>query len=281
MKRLAVIADIHGNSVALQAVLADIRAQRKIDHFLILGDLAVFGPDPYGVIALLRDVYPAFHVCGNTDRYLVEKKYPTGSGSQSWQSQVLASFPWTAEQLGQSGLQFLSRLPTQHLLSFSPKHTVLAVHGSARNDEDNIRPSTTETELAPMLGNMAYNLMLCAHTHVPFDRTVAGRRVVNVGSVGLPFDGDPRASYGLIDLLPNGEYHVDIRRVSYDIEAAVDLLFAAKHPATEITAYNLRTARPLSQDLIYTEQMRRRTVSASTQPHLISPVESQSAYAVA
>lgn len=258
MTTLAVLSDIHGNSLALQAVLADLEAQGGADHIINLGDLAVFGPDPVGVISLLKNYGAMYYVCGNTDRYLVEEQYPGTPGGEDWESQVLASFPWTAYQLGRRGLNFLANLPTQQLLQFGPQHKILAVHGSPRSDEENMRPDTPEAELAAMLPtNQDYNLLLCAHTHLPFDRLVAGRRVLNVGSVGLPFDGDPRASYALINLQPGGHYEIKLRRVTYDIEAVVRQLEAVDHPTAEISTYNLRTARPLGNKLIYTEEMRR------------------------
>jgi diadenosine tetraphosphatase ApaH/serine/threonine PP2A family protein phosphatase len=133
----------------------------------------------------------------------------------------------------------------------------MAVHGSPRSDEENIRPETPETELTRMLGGgLSYNLLLCAHTHLPLNRVVAGRRVVNVGSVGLPFDGHLGASYALVHLQPGGDYRIEFRRVVYDIEAVIDQLMAVNHPAAAVQAYNLYTARPLSESLIYTDKMR-------------------------
>lgn len=257
MRTLAILADIHGNRIALQAVLNDLERRGGADHMIVLGDLAVFGPDPGGVLTLLQAHEPIFHVCGNTDRYLVEERYPTIPGDESWRSQVLASFPWTASQLGQAGLNFLAQLLRRQFLNFTEEHPLLAVHGSPRSDEENIDPDTPEVELKRMLRDgLAYNLLLCAHTHVPLDRIVAEKRVVNVGSVGLPFDGDPRASYALIHLVPGGEYRVEFRRVAYEVEAVVNELVAVAHPAAEVQAYNLRTARRLDPQLIYTHSMR-------------------------
>ncbi len=277
---LAVLSDIHGNSLALRAVLADMDAQGGADHVIVLGDLAVFGPDPTGVLELLREREPVFYVRGNTDRYLVEGQYPGGPGSQSWESQVLASFPWTVRQLGEAGLQFLADLPPQQLLRLDEEHAILAVHGSPRGDEEGIHPDTPDAKLASMLSGRPYTLLLCAHTHLPLDRMVAGRRVVNVGSVGLPFDGDPSASYALIRLEPGGGYRVEFRRVTYDVEAVVSQLFVVNHPTANVGAYNLRTARPLSQKLVYTDRMRQGQVVAdssdlgandSRKHHSISP----------
>ncbi|MCL4294109.1 MAG: metallophosphoesterase family protein [Anaerolineae bacterium] len=262
MITLAILADIHGNRTALQAVFNDLERRGGADHIIVLGDLAVFGPDPAGVLRLLQAYEPIFHVAGNTDRYLVEKRYPPDPHDEGWRSQVLASFPWTADQLGQAGLRFLARLPYRQVLNFTGEHPILAVHGSPRSDEENISPDTPEVELGQMLRNhFHYNLLLCAHTHVPLDRrSVAGQRVVNVGSVGLPFDNEPRASYVLIQLAPGGEYRVEMRRVAYDVEAVIAQLFAVDHPAAEVQAYNLRTARRLDPQLIYTNAMRQRPV---------------------
>jgi predicted phosphodiesterase len=257
MTRLAVISDIHGNSLALKAVLADLDAQGGDVHLIVLGDLVVYGPDPGGVLALLRERGPAFYVGGNTDRYLVEGRYCDCLSKPGWQAEVLSSFPWTARQLGDAGLRFLAGLPPTQLLYFGRGHVVLATHGSPRSDEETVCADTPDADLVAMFGDLPYDLLLCAHTHRPLDRMVAGRRIVNAGSVGLPFDGDPRAGYALIDLQAGSGYQVALRRVAYDGEAVVQQLLAVDHPAAMVGAYNLRTARPLGQKLIHPESMRR------------------------
>lgn len=266
MPKLAILADIHGNSLALRAVLNDLATQGGADEIIVLGDLAVFGPDPWGVLNMLANQRRIFHISGNTDRYLVEAKYPGNPGNQDWQSQVLASFPWTAEQLGTTGLQFLANLPYQQLFRFSQRQAILAVHGSPRSDEDGIRPNMSDIELGALLDTSSssfaetegeYNVLLCAHTHIPVNRILRWQRIINTGSVGLPFDGDQRASYVILSAHSNGNYEIEFRRVPYDIELVVNQLKAVDHPTASISVQNLRTARPLSQNLIYTEDMRR------------------------
>ncbi len=260
MIKLAVISDIHGNSIALREVLADLDQQGEIDCLLNLGDIAVFGPDPAGVIDLLEQHRPMLHIMGNTDRYLVEEQYPGEPGGIDWQSQVLASFPWTAQQLGPAGLEYLAALPPRQYLQLTPEHSILAVHGSPRSDEENIRPDTPDDKLIEMTQfTPPHNLLLSGHTHLPFVRNIQGRWFVNSGSVGLPFDGDPRASYTIITLLPGGQYKIELRRVQYDIEAVVRQLEALNHPTVDVSAYNLRTARSLGSKLIYTDRMRQGT----------------------
>jgi putative phosphoesterase len=256
MTRLAVLSDIHGNSLALQQVLDDLDAQGGADSIIVLGDLVVCGPDPLGVLSLLRERESVIYVRGNTDRYLLERLYPDDPGGQDWESQVLASFPWAAHQLGKEGLEFIASLPPQQLVRFSNTHIVQAVHGSPRDDEENISPNLSDADLAAMLDDLPYNLLVCGHTHLPFERVVAGRHIVNVGSVGLPFDGDPRSCYAMIDLRPNGSYQVEFRRVAYDIKAVVHELIHTTHPAADVSTFNLINARPLGEKLIYTDQMR-------------------------
>jgi diadenosine tetraphosphatase ApaH/serine/threonine PP2A family protein phosphatase len=92
------------------------------------------------------------------------------------------------------------------------------------------------------------------------DRFIGNLRVVNAGSVGLPFDGDPRACYAIISNLTangNDSIRVELKRVAYDIEQAVEQFYAANHPAADISAYNLRTGRSIGSNLIYTPEMRR------------------------
>jgi diadenosine tetraphosphatase ApaH/serine/threonine PP2A family protein phosphatase len=104
-------------------------------------------------------------------------------------------------------------------------------------------------------------VLVCGHTHVPMDRSLTNVRVVNAGSVWIPFDGDPRACYALIsNVAANGcgPTQVDLRRVPYDVEKAVEQLYDRHHPAADIGAYNLRTARSIGSNLIYTPEMRHR-----------------------
>jgi hypothetical protein len=91
--------------------------------------------------------------------------------------------------------------------------------------------------------------------------------VVNIGSVGLPFDGHPRASYALVHLQAGGEYRIEFRRVAYEVEAVVAQLRAVNHPAAVVQAHNLRTALPLSPSLIYTSEMRLGHVLATPKPY--------------
>jgi putative phosphoesterase len=267
--KIAVASDIHGNVLALEAILADLERQGGADHIVVTGDMVAYGPAPNEVFAILRELPNAHFLMGNTDRYLVEKTYPS-TGGDEWKDKLLLSFRWTAEHMEARVLHFLGSLP----LSLSIRQRdwrLLAVHGSPCSDEEGITATTSDDDFDRMgIDPAAVDLLVCGHTHVPLDCTIKGVRVVNAGSVGLPFDGVPRACYALISVTP-GEAtspEVVLRRVTYDVEKVVEQFYAANHPAADISAYNLRTAHSVGTSLIYTPEMRhgRSSPSADSRP---------------
>jgi predicted phosphodiesterase len=255
--KIAVASDIHGNVLALEAVLADLERQGGADHIVVTGDMVSYGPTPNEVFAILRKLPHAHFLQGNTDRYLVEKNYPS-TGGDEWKDKLLLSFRWTAEHMGAEVLHFLETLPLS-LTVREGNWRLLAVHASPRSDEEGITATTSDDDFDRMgIDPALVDLLVCGHTHVPLDRTVKGVRVVNVGSVGLPFDGIPRACYALISVTPGAvtSPEVVLRRVTYDVEKVVEQFYAANHPAADISAYNLRTARSVGTSLIYPPEMR-------------------------
>lgn len=257
---IAILADIHGNIVALEAVLEDLDQQGGVDHIVVAGDLFTFGPAPNQVLARLRHVLNIRFLLGNTDRYLLEGTYPSTCTNTDWQDKLLFSFHWTAERLEDEGLRFLKTLPAFQIISDN-ECQLLAVHGSPRSDEEGLTIETESSEFDDMPVPPQINVLACGHTHVPMDRVVGALRVVNAGSVGLPFDGDPRACYAIVSgSTVNGAdlVEVQLRRVVYDVEKVVEQFYACNHPAADIGAYNLRTARSIGSKLIYTPEMRLR-----------------------
>ena len=228
------------------------------------GDIFAYGPTPNEVLATLQQLPQARFLLGNTDRYLLERSYPASGGDQ-WQDRLLLSFRWTAETMEAQALRFLAGLPLS-LTVQDRDWRLLAVHGSPRSDEEGIGAATSDDNFGSLgVDPRAVHLIACGHTHVPMDRIINGVRVVNAGSVGLPFDGDPRACYALISVARAEELstRVELRRVSYDVEKVVEQFYAANHPAADVSAYNLRTAHSIGSSLIYTPEMRRGKPSQS------------------
>jgi len=248
---IALLADIHGNLAALDAVLADIESVGPVDQFWVLGDLAAFCPEPARTLERLASLTPAHFISGNTDRYLVTGQRPPMivRDADHWArlpralAQRDANFRWTVERLSYEWYQFLHDLP-QHLCHSIPGFgEVLAVHASPRSDEEGIFPDTTDAEIEEMLAGVEARLVVCGHTHLPLDRQVGRWRVINPGSLGLPFDGDQRAAYVLLEFGDEG-CQASFRRAPYDVEGVIARLEAVEHPARRWVGGILRNVAP-------------------------------------
>lgn len=236
--RLAILSDIHGNLLALDAVLADIQAQGTPDLYWVLGDLVAFGPWPRETLARLRSLPNVSFVQGNTDRYVVTGRRPLAPvrSPEDWARMpgLLemrdGMFRWAVEHLDWEDYLFLRDLPTRLELDVPNFGRVLAFHANPVDDEMNILPETPDEQIRPLLAGIEARLLVYGHTHRPLDRTVDGIRLVNGGSVGFPLDGVPQPGYALVDF--EGEIcTVTLRRVSYDLEAVVAELERVAHPA--------------------------------------------------
>ena len=201
--RIAVLSDIHGNLPALEAVLAEVEA----DLIVVGGDV---GPGPLvsECLALLAPL-EARYVMGNGDRELIEPD-PGGNAPGAF-------LEWCRERL--------TATDRERLAGFEPvvrADGVLFCHGSPRSDTEIITAVTPEERLAPMFEGVDEAVIVCGHTHHQFDRDVLGKRLLNSGSVGMPYE-DEAAAYWL--LLEDGE--PELRRTDYDIAAATERLRGA------------------------------------------------------
>ncbi|MBI5300784.1 MAG: metallophosphoesterase family protein [Chloroflexi bacterium] len=238
--RLALFADIHGNSIALDAVLADIRAQGGVDETWVLGDLVAIGHDPSGTMERLARLPNARFARGNTDRYLVTGELPKPSLADVAQDatllpklvEVARSFAWTQGALSSNGwLDSLAQLPVEQRMTLPDGTRLLGAHASAGKDDGRgAHPGIGEAELAGLMENANADLVCVAHTHAPLDMTVNGIRVINLGSVSNSFQEDLRASYAIIEANARG-YTIAHRRVEYDRDAVIAAVQQSHHPA--------------------------------------------------
>jgi predicted phosphodiesterase len=179
--RVAALYDVHGNLPALEAVLAEVPA----DALIVLGGDIVAGSFPAETLALLRGLGERVHwVRGNADRELA----PGEEGSSP--SHVL---DWVRTQLDSRQIAFLHGLPASVTLDVDGVGRVLFVHATPRNDVDIFTERTPEENVAPCFSGVEADLVVCGHTHVQFDRELAGLRVVNAGSVGMAYEDAPGA----------------------------------------------------------------------------------------
>jgi len=249
MTRLTVLSDVHGNLLALEAVLADVAAQGAPDATWVLGDLVAFCPWPAETLDRLRALPDVAFLQGNTDRYLVTGRRPVAPvrSPDDWASmpETLtgrdANFRWAVERLSYAAYEFLRDLPPRLDMDVPGYGRVLAVHATPDDDETNLYPDTPDEQVRRHLAGLDARLVLYGHTHRPVDRTVAGVQLVNDGSVGMPLDGDSRPAYALIDFA-GGRCTVTIRRVAYNAEAVIAELERVEHPARAWLGHVLRHA---------------------------------------
>lgn len=243
--KVAVFGDVHGNLAALEAVLAEI-GREGAGVILCTGDLVNYGPEPRAVV---REALSAPTVCvaGNHDRLLAR-----------WHGQALAPRPgrdmaleeaalrWTAAQLGAQERRLLGDLPDRYL-SLVGSFPLLLVHGSPSSAEEYVWPDQAEERwerLADTTHRCGARIVIMGHTHLPMYRAYGDVHFFNPGSVGWPKDGDPRASYGLIELGsdPSGAPRFSLRRVAYDAEAVMWSIRRAGLP--EALAVAIASGRP-------------------------------------
>lgn len=222
--RVAVISDIHGNYQALESVLADIEKE-KCEKILCLGDLALAGPQPDVVLNYIMDyTFDSWEIIqGNTDKLIAEcstetyakmsEKFPIMANALLDDRDIL-----TPEQR-----YFLRKLPVRKELMFGGV-SVLMVHGSPRRMNEDILPGMKLSEVQEMVEGEIADLILCGHTHIPCGyQLLTKQTVVNVGSVGRPMTGVPKANYAIFDF-EDGEFTVTHREVDYDYETAAILM---------------------------------------------------------
>jgi predicted phosphodiesterase len=247
--RLALFSDVHGNPLALDAVLQDVRSLGGADAFLVLGDLAAIGHDPIAVMERLAALPNARFARGNTDRYLVTGERPPPSVKQAQADprlvpqviEVAQSFAWTQGRLaGTRWLNWLSALPLEQRLTLPDGTRLLGVHAAPGTDDGpGVRPDLRDPGVRAALRECAADLLFVGHTHWPMDRWFEALRVVNLGSVGNPLAPDLRASYVLLQADALG-YELVHRRVEYDRRLVVAAIRASRHPAGDFVVAHYR-----------------------------------------
>lgn len=196
--RHALLSDIHGNLIALEAVLADVAACGGADAYWVVGDIPAIGYDPVGVIERLVALPDTRFVRGNTDRHTVTGELPGGAPSlddiqndpQRLQELVLVaeSRGWTRGAVTLGGwFDWLAGLPVEQRSALPDGTRLLAVHASpGRDDGPGVHPGLSDDELRDLLAGCEADLVIVGHTHRPLDRAVGAIRVVNLGAYAIP-----------------------------------------------------------------------------------------------
>ena len=231
--RIALISDIHGNALALEAVLADI-AKTGADEIICLGDVATLGPDPCAVMAVIR-ARRLRCIMGNHDEFLLVPDMILGYNQMQ---AIVDAVDWCRDVLTSDDLDFIRMFQREMEIPLGNDASLLLFHGSPRSHMEMILATTPVDELDTILAGKQAAVMAGGHTHVQMLRQHKGQLVVNAGSVGMPFRQDvtagppqilAHAEYATVEV-HNGATHVQLHRVALDRKALHDAAAASANP---------------------------------------------------
>lgn len=231
--RIAIISDIHGNLVALDAVLDDVQ-KNGADQIICLGDVATLGPQPLEVIARIQSLNCPC-IMGNHDIDVVDEE---GTQRDMRHPQIIIdSIAWTAAKLTQNHIDFLQSFVPLLEIKLDSKNSLLCFHGSPQSNTDIILPETSLEVLDAMLQDHSATVMVGGHTHIQMSRQYRGRMIVNVGSVGGPMQAPvsgspfilPWAEYAIVDF-SNGTLSIELKRIPIDFDLLRKLTEQSDNP---------------------------------------------------
>jgi predicted phosphodiesterase len=235
--KVAALNDIHGNVAALQAALQEVERERP-DAIVFGGDVAT-GPFARETLAVLMSLGDRAHfVRGNADREIVAAYDADAVFDESEPNPARRAAAWLAGRITREERDFLAGFRGTVVLDVDELGPTLFCHGSPRSDEEVITHLTPEGRLSEFVAGVGASVVVCGHTHMQFERAVGETRVVNAGSVGMPYEGKPGAFW--LSLGPD----IRFRHTEYDVEAAAERL--ASHPEGENLAAIL--LRPPAKD---------------------------------
>lgn len=242
--RVAVLSDVHGNLAALEAVQKALKKE-KPDAVIVAGDHALNGPDPAGVIDALREMEAsgATIVQGNTDVAVADFDY---AAAFPWYTDgvpdtVMAAAEWAHDALGDERVGWLRRLPSERRLMLDDT-MVLACHASPGSQTQGFDPQLDPSVMLERISRTDARIICCGHTHVPEIRDLGWKIIVNDGSAGYVFDGDPTASWAIV-AIDGDEVTSEIRRAEFDTMAVANAISARGLAGDVYRAATVRTGK--------------------------------------
>jgi putative phosphoesterase len=245
MTRIAVLSDVHGNLRALEAVAAEIRRE-KPDAVLVAGDLVLNGPDPNGCVDALRHLESegALIVSGNTDIAVGDFDY--GAAFPQYQDGVpetiTAVAEWAHDELGDEQLDWLRRLPAERRIRADGDVLVLLVHASPGSQTRGFDQALDPNVIFERAAATDARVICVGHTHLPEVRDLGFKVIVNDGSCGYVFDGDPTASWAMVTIA-DGQLDGAIRRTPFDALSVANAISARGLPGDVYRAATVRTGK--------------------------------------
>jgi len=245
LTRIAVLSDVHGNLLALEAVRAELRRE-KPDAVLVAGDLVLNGPDPNGTVDALRllESEGAMIVSGNTDIAVGDFDY--GAAYPQYQDgipdTIREAAEWAHDELGDEQLDWLRRLPSERRMRANGDTLVLVVHASPGSQTRGFDQALDANVIYERVAATDARVICVGHTHMPEIRDLGWKVIVNAGSAGYVFDGDPTASWAMVTVA-DGVVDAEIRRTPFDVLAVANAISARGLPGDVYRAATVRTGK--------------------------------------
>jgi putative phosphoesterase len=243
--RLALISDIHGNLLALDAALADI-ASHEVDRIVILGDLVQNGPRPAETMERVMelDAAGAIVIAGNTDIAVADGDY---TAAYPWLDEVpeghRAAAEWARDLLSDTQLEFLRRLPAERRIAAGDGSLVLACHASPGSQTSGLSADLDASITVERVTRTDARVICCGHTHIAEMRELGRKLILNPGSCGYAFDDSPDACWALLEVGDGKEPAASLKRASYDAQAAAEEVSERGLPSDVYRAATIRTGR--------------------------------------
>jgi len=242
--RVAILSDVHGNLPALTAVRAALKKERP-DHVIIAGDHVFQGPDPAGVVDALREMEAtgATIVQGNTDVAVADFDYSAAfpGYTDGVPDTVLAAAEWANDELGDERVAWLRRLPSERRLMVEDM-MILGCHASPGSQTQGFDTQLDPTVTIERVSKTDARLICCGHTHLPEVRDLGWKVIVNAGSAGYVFDGDPTASWALVEI-DGSEITAEIHRAEFDTMVVANAISARGLAGDVYRAATVRTGK--------------------------------------
>lgn len=223
--KLAFISDIHGNATALEAVIEDIQ-KREVDKVYVLGDICYRGPEPKQSLELVQELH-ADVIKGNADEWVV-RGVKEGEVPNHALEIMTKERDWTYSRLDEADIDYLQSLPSELRLEYGNRK-IHAFHATPTSLFDVVLPDVDDEVLIEKMMASDADLFIYAHIHKPYIRYIKGKCIINLGSVGLPFDGLTNASYALVEI-EEDHFQTSIVRVGYDVEKVIKQFRESDYP---------------------------------------------------
>lgn len=238
--RVAALYDIHGNLPALEAVLRDVDAA-AVDLVVVGGDVLP-GPMPNETLELLLELKTSVaFIHGNGESAVLAEL--SGKPNAKLPEQAREAIRWNAQQLSSDHRHLIASWPATFRIELRGVANVLFCHATSRNDYEIFLPSTPEQTVLPIFRDLGVAVVVCGHIHVQFDRMIGNTRVINAGSVGMPF-GKPGADWLLLG--PD----VQLRHTDYDLQHAAGRIRETHYPSADEFASKYVLQPPTAEEML-------------------------------